>query len=357
MNTCCVTHEAVSKSRKAVARAARTHGRVYVTGCAANLASAFAGARGQRRGRLGAQRGDAGRRRRRRRCGRLRPSRRSPRACARLRQDPGRLQLLVRLLRRPARPRARAQPACRRSARQRSSAASRRVTARSSSPGSTWAATATARLATTSPRLVRAAAAIAGLARLRLSSIEVNHVGSELERALRETPNVARPPARAAAVGRRPRPAARWGGATAPPRYLRRLEPLQRLQPDDRRDRRVPGRGRARVRGHASGRPVGEHHEGARVPVLAAAGHGDRGARHRSGRGQEGAQRPAASALAGSRARSVGGPSSARRTSSSSIAPAAATATTTRRGSSRRRSASSSARAPPQATEEGILAA
>src|SRR5262245_42208999 len=43
ISTCCVTNEAVAKSRKAAARAARTHGRVYVTGCAANLAeSAFA---------------------------------------------------------------------------------------------------------------------------------------------------------------------------------------------------------------------------------------------------------------------------------------------------------------------------
>jgi threonylcarbamoyladenosine tRNA methylthiotransferase MtaB len=37
VNTCCVTHEAVSKSRQAASRAARTHDRVYVTGCAANL--------------------------------------------------------------------------------------------------------------------------------------------------------------------------------------------------------------------------------------------------------------------------------------------------------------------------------
>src|SRR5262249_18517088 len=37
ISTCCVTNEAVAKSRKAAARAARTHGRVYVTGCAANL--------------------------------------------------------------------------------------------------------------------------------------------------------------------------------------------------------------------------------------------------------------------------------------------------------------------------------
>ena len=44
VNTCCVTHEAVSKSRKEAARAARTHALVYVTGCGANLArTAFAG--------------------------------------------------------------------------------------------------------------------------------------------------------------------------------------------------------------------------------------------------------------------------------------------------------------------------
>jgi threonylcarbamoyladenosine tRNA methylthiotransferase MtaB len=44
VNTCCVTHEAVRKSRQAVRRAARTGARVYVTGCGANLAGdAFAG--------------------------------------------------------------------------------------------------------------------------------------------------------------------------------------------------------------------------------------------------------------------------------------------------------------------------
>ena len=44
INTCCVTHEAVRKSRHAASRAARTHSRVYVTGCGANLsADAFAG--------------------------------------------------------------------------------------------------------------------------------------------------------------------------------------------------------------------------------------------------------------------------------------------------------------------------
>ena len=43
VNTCCVTHEAVSKSRQALARAARRHERVYATGCAANLTGALEG--------------------------------------------------------------------------------------------------------------------------------------------------------------------------------------------------------------------------------------------------------------------------------------------------------------------------
>jgi threonylcarbamoyladenosine tRNA methylthiotransferase MtaB len=43
VNTCCVTHEAVRKSRQAASRAARTHRRVYVTGCGANLEAAFDG--------------------------------------------------------------------------------------------------------------------------------------------------------------------------------------------------------------------------------------------------------------------------------------------------------------------------
>src|SRR6266540_363952 len=44
----------------------------------------------------------------------------------------------------------------------------------------------------TLPRLVREAGAVAGLARVRLSSIEVNHVDAELVAALRETPTVSR---------------------------------------------------------------------------------------------------------------------------------------------------------------------
>jgi threonylcarbamoyladenosine tRNA methylthiotransferase MtaB len=43
INTCCVTNEAVRKSRQAARRAARTSARVYVTGCGARLRGAFDG--------------------------------------------------------------------------------------------------------------------------------------------------------------------------------------------------------------------------------------------------------------------------------------------------------------------------
>jgi threonylcarbamoyladenosine tRNA methylthiotransferase MtaB len=43
VNTCCVTHEAVRKSRQAARRAARRSARVYVTGCGARLEGAFDG--------------------------------------------------------------------------------------------------------------------------------------------------------------------------------------------------------------------------------------------------------------------------------------------------------------------------
>ena len=43
VNTCCVTHEAVSKSRQAVSRAARSATTVYATGCASSLSGALDG--------------------------------------------------------------------------------------------------------------------------------------------------------------------------------------------------------------------------------------------------------------------------------------------------------------------------
>jgi threonylcarbamoyladenosine tRNA methylthiotransferase MtaB len=43
VNTCCVTGEALGKSRQAVAKAARIHERVYVTGCGASLEACLEG--------------------------------------------------------------------------------------------------------------------------------------------------------------------------------------------------------------------------------------------------------------------------------------------------------------------------
>jgi threonylcarbamoyladenosine tRNA methylthiotransferase MtaB len=74
-------------------------------------------------------------------------------------------------------------------------------------------------------RLVREAGATPGLARLRLSSIEVNHVNHELERALRETPTVSKHlhvPLQSGDDTVLRAMARRYDSAT----YLRRLEPF-----------------------------------------------------------------------------------------------------------------------------------
>ena len=187
VNTCCVTHEAVSKSRKEAARAARTHRRVYVTGCGANLAAdAFAGLpenvvvvakRSEETPEFVA--GDVGA------IGCVQADARLDRVRAFVKVQDGCsfscnfcVIPLVRGARAAARP---AQCSAR------SRGASSRGTARSCSPGSTSAATGTAPPATTS-RLVRAAGETPGLERLRLSSIEINHVNDALIAALRETP-------------------------------------------------------------------------------------------------------------------------------------------------------------------------
>src|SRR5919202_6754212 len=76
------------------------------------------------------------------------------------------------------------------------------------------------------PRLIREAGVIDGVARLRLSSIEVNHVGPELVAALRETPSVSRHlhvPLQSGDDGVLRDMARRYSPAT----YLRRLAPLR----------------------------------------------------------------------------------------------------------------------------------
>jgi threonylcarbamoyladenosine tRNA methylthiotransferase MtaB len=75
------------------------------------------------------------------------------------------------------------------------------------------------------PRLVREVGAVPGLRRLRLSSIEINHVDDELVAALRDTPTVSRHlhvPLQSGDDGVLLAMKRRYSTAT----YLRRLEPL-----------------------------------------------------------------------------------------------------------------------------------
>jgi threonylcarbamoyladenosine tRNA methylthiotransferase MtaB len=192
VNTCCVTHEAVRKSRQAATRAARTHGRVYVTGCAANLAAdAFAGLPDNvtvvaRRsedtpgfvagavGALGCVQADA-------RLDRVRAFVKIQDGCSFSCNF-----CVIPLVRGASRSRAAA--AVLAEARRRVEQGHREVVLTGINLGCYRDRDAGYKL----PRLVRDVGAIPGLARLRLSSIEVNHVDGELIDALRETPAVSR---------------------------------------------------------------------------------------------------------------------------------------------------------------------
>ena len=198
-----------SRSRgRPSSRAARTHGRVYVTGCGANLDGAFArhaattspSSRGPSEEMPAAV---AGRRRR----DRLRPGGRAARADARVREDPGRLLVLVRVLRHPARSRRDAQPPRRARCSARSSAASAQGHREIVLTGVNLGCFRDREAGFTLPRLIREAGALPGVERLRLSSIEVNHLTRRARRrAPRDGDGVA-PSPRPAAVGRRRRPA------------------------------------------------------------------------------------------------------------------------------------------------------
>jgi threonylcarbamoyladenosine tRNA methylthiotransferase MtaB len=192
VNTCCVTHEAVRKSRHAAARAAREHQRVYVTGCGASLsADGFAGLpdnvvvvprRSEETPEFVAR--DIG-----------------PIGCVQAESRLDRVRAFVRVqdgcsfscafcvipvVRGPSR--SREADAVLREIRKRVAQGHREVVLTGINLGCYRDREARYSL----PELVRAAGAIPGLARLRLSSIEVNHVNAELVTALRETPNVAR---------------------------------------------------------------------------------------------------------------------------------------------------------------------
>jgi threonylcarbamoyladenosine tRNA methylthiotransferase MtaB len=192
VNTCCVTNEAVRKSRQAAARAARTHGRVYVTGCAANLADdAFKGlpanvtvvARSSEEtpsvvagdvGAIGCVQGDA-------RLDRVRAFVKIQDGCSFSCNF-----CVIPLVR--GRSRSRAAAAVLDEVRRRVAQGHKEIVLTGINLGCYRDRAAGYGL----PRLVREVGAIPGLERVRLSSIEVNHVGSELEAALRETPTVSR---------------------------------------------------------------------------------------------------------------------------------------------------------------------
>jgi threonylcarbamoyladenosine tRNA methylthiotransferase MtaB len=226
VNTCCVTHEAVSKSRKEAARAARTHGRVYVTGCGANLAAdAFAGLpenvvvvpkRSEETPAFVA--GDVGA------IGCVQAEARLDRVRAFVKVQDGcsfSCSFCVIPLVRGA-SRSRAASAVLAEIRRRVDQGHREVVLTGINLGCYGDRAAGCDL----PRLVRAAGATPGLERLRLSSIEINHVDDALVSALRETPVVSRHlhvPLQSGDDGVLRAMGRRYTVAT----YLRRLGPLQ----------------------------------------------------------------------------------------------------------------------------------
>jgi threonylcarbamoyladenosine tRNA methylthiotransferase MtaB len=191
VNTCCVTNEAVSKSRQAVGRAARSHQRVYATGCAANLGGALA--------RLGPNVSVVGR-----------PSEELPAAIAGHVGAIGCVRSDARLER--TRAFVKIQDGCsfscafcviplvRGGTRSRRAAAVLAEIRRRIAQGHREIVLTGVNLGCFRDReaghtlasLVRAAGALPGLERLRLSSIEVNHLSPELVAALRETPAASR---------------------------------------------------------------------------------------------------------------------------------------------------------------------
>jgi threonylcarbamoyladenosine tRNA methylthiotransferase MtaB len=225
VNTCCVTHEAVRKSRQAATRAARTHRRVYVTGCAANLSTdAFAGlpenvtvvARRSEEtpafvagdvGALGCLRADA-------RLDRIRAFVKIQDGCSFSCNF-----CVIPLVRGASRSRSAA--AVLAEVRRRVNQGHREIVLTGINLGCFRDRDAGYKL----PRLIREVGSVSGLARLRLSSIEVNHVDEELVSALRETPTVGRHlhvPLQSGDDRVLKDMARRYTAAT----YLRRLEPL-----------------------------------------------------------------------------------------------------------------------------------
>ena len=192
VNTCCVTHEAVRKSRQAARRAARRAGRVYVTGCAANLAGdPFAGLpETVRVVRLPSERvapfvaGDVGA------IGCVQADVRLDRVRAFVKVQDGCSFACAFCVIPQVRgaSRSRSAPAVLDEVSRRVAQGHREVVLTGINLGCYRDRAAGYDL----PRLVRQAGATPGLLRLRLSSIEVNHLNQELVAAMAETPTVSR---------------------------------------------------------------------------------------------------------------------------------------------------------------------
>src|SRR6476620_4079085 len=191
VNTCCVTHEAVSKSRQAAARAARSAQTVYVTGCASNLEEAFVEAPRNVvvTGRTGDDAavfvaGDVGA------IGCLDAPHRLDRVRAFVRIQDGCsfscAFCVIPLVRGATRSRSAA--AVLAEVRRRVAQGHREVVLTGIHLGCYRDREAGYRL----PQLVREVGVTPGLARLRLSSIEVNHLDEDLVAAVRETPTACR---------------------------------------------------------------------------------------------------------------------------------------------------------------------
>ena len=273
VNTCCVTNEAVAKSRKEAARAARTHcTRLRHRLRCEPRRRRVRRAAGQRRRGRSPQRGDAGLRRGRRRRDRLRPGGHAARPRSRLRQGAGRLLVRVPLLRDPARARRLAEPPGRRRAR-------RDPPPRRSGPPRGRPDRDQPRLLPRPGRGLSPAAARPGGRRDARPRAAPPLVDRDQPRRRRARPCAPRdadrepPPARAAPVGRRRRPARDGPPLLRPHVPAPARAAARRVQPHERRHRRLPDRGRARVREHARRRRGGRADEGARLPLLAAPGH------------------------------------------------------------------------------------
>ena len=225
VNTCCVTNEALAKSRQAASRAARTHRRVYVTGCGARLSEdAFAGlpenvtvVRGQIEEAVEAVAGDVGA------IGCVRADARLERVRAFVKIQDGcsfSCNFCVIPLVRGA-TRSRSADAVLAEVRRRVAQGHKEIVLTGVNLGCFRDRAAGYSLA----RLIREAGAVPGVQRLRLSSIEVNHVDEELVAALRETETVGphlHVPLQSGDDGVLRAMGRRYTVAT----YLRKLEPL-----------------------------------------------------------------------------------------------------------------------------------